>query len=688
MNEFRNKEFPQLNKKIYLDYAGALPVSKSQVNRFSFLAEECITNPHSASQVSRSLNETDALRVEILNHLKTSPDEYVIAFTHNTTTAAQTIVNLLNLEKIKDFHSFYYLVDNHNSIVGISSILKQRKNDIEIKCVDSYEKCSLFAFPMVSNFNGKKYPMEWIETAQRNNGLVIFDAAATSCCDLSKYKPDFVILSLLKLYGAHGGALLIRRDRIQFLNDPPPAGGNLLYSCSRTNLFKLMPSITKKIECGTLAYTDLMLALEGLRTRQSFGSEDFINEHLTNLSHYFYQEMSSLKHKNGKNVVHFYQDSFDYPNFAFNILKDDGNVVNHHEVLFTMSAHNVDIRSGSHCNPGATFTNLNWTTKDVVAMGENSNLSDKCMSALCIVDGRPVSTLRVSLGYPTLKSDIDKFVSIVSKVFCNGGPNPDPLSKKVVLPLTLTRIFVTPVVGCRGFEVKESKFTKYGLKYDRNWRLFDEDGKPITPPRCFGVTSLTATINEEEKTLILNIENTRGNIQESYSVPIQGFQENQNAPEQVKSFGQVYSNEVSNFIRKAIGRHAYLVKIQENKLGKFAFSCVTEESEKALCPDFDIERWYSNFVFSGAPAFSEEGEKLPNMKLSKWKISLWRWRIVCMTSSVVPGLDNVDRSMPQTLVDSRSNYGTSPFGILFCVDCDGFNEDELILRVGDQLTTE
>lgn len=703
--EFRSKEFPQLDNNLYFDFAGSMLASQSQAKKYQKFVNEVLTNPHSSSQINRANNEIAQLRSLLLSRMNTTPNDYFVVFTHNTTAAAQTLANLL---KINDTgFTFNYIYDNHNSILGLSSIFKSRCKTAQINCIqniidiscNSSKQNSLFAFPMVSNFNGTRYPLDWIQKVQDSNSLVLLDAASTTMCDLSQCsKPDFVILSLLKLFGSHGGALLIRCDRASLLNDPPPAGGNLAYSCSRIfqpnneENFKLLPIFSKRFEGGTVAYTDLLLALEGLKVRKSFGTEVFINQHLTNLSNHFYTKMNSLVHNNGKKLVKFYQSTFDYPTFAFNLLKDgsgatnptdDELIINHHDILFAFSALNVNIRSGSQCNPGATFTNLNWTPEEVVALGKRSNQNNKCVSSLCIVDGKPVSTLRVSFGYPTTINDINKFIDILSRLFLNGGPNPDLRNKEIILPLKIERIFISPIQGCLGYEVKESLYNKDGFIFDRKWKFVDSDGNLVSTPQCFGVASIVASIVNNDQSLRITY-----NKKEFIDVPVNITDAyiNHDAPEAVKQQGMVYSTEVSDFLLNTIGVYAYLVKTAQS--GKFPFSMVTQESCDALCPNFDIERWHANLVLSGAPAFSEEGMRKEKMMIGDRPITIWRWRTVCMTSSVIPGIEEVGREEMKRLVESRSNYGMSPFGALFGVDVSDCQNGLHKMAVGDMITED
>ena len=620
LQDFREKEFPQLNDILYLDFAGAMPISQSQVKRFQYISNLALTNPHSSSQINQASIEISQLRSTILSLFNTTPDNYIVIFSHNTTTAAQTLAGLLKIDDPSQF-SYNYLYDNHNSIIGLSELFKSRFNDtLKVHCISpdevttidtilkSNSNPSLTAFPAVSNFNGKKYPFsEWTKTAQTSGHLVLLDAASTSTFDLSTVRPDFVVLSLLKLFGSHGGALLVRRDRAKYLQNPPPSGGTLVYSCAQKGAFKLLPLLNRRLEGGTPSYVDLMLARIGAKVRSTFGSEREIDCHLRALSSLFHKKLSDLKHSNGKPLVVFYQEQFDYPTFSFNILKETGEVVNQNDILFCFSALKVNVRSGSHCNPGATFSNLKWSPDEVVDLGENSSMNNRCTSSLCIVGGRPVATLRVSFGFPTLPSDIEKFVSIIGRLFLNGGPNPCPMSKEVVLPMKIEKIIVSPVTGCRGYEVTESLYDRFGLVFDRRWILVDEDGNKVSPPVCFGVASLAAIIVDEGKSLRLNY-----NDEKTIDVEVNPISElNENAPDAVKMYGLVYSEKVSQFLLETIGVFAYLVKVSEDKMGKFPFSLITRESTEAAFPNFDDQRWHPNFVMSGVPPFlKKEKEKM------------------------------------------------------------------------------
>ena len=658
----------------YFDYAASMPICKSQIKSYDIFREECVRNPHSGSKVSRSLNDVELLRSSILVSTGALPEDYVVSFTHNTTDSIQKIGMLL---KIDNGYELSYLVDNHNSMLGFAEMLRQR--GVKVNCVNGIPKNTIgekhiFAFPLYSNFNGKSYPMEWIEEHQKTCGIVILDAASSMMPDLSKYKPDFIVLSLLKLTGSHGGVLLIRRDRINLLNDPPPAGGNLLYSCARNGKFKLMNSLEKKLEGGTIAYIDLLLGLSGLKVRRSFGNEKEIKEHVYSIAKYFIECALKIKHDNGKPLFTFYNDDLerDTTICSFNLLDDNGKIINHQDIQFAFDANKVSVRIGSHCNPGATFSSLGWNEEEVLAFSSPQKQGEKCVSALCVVDGKAVGTIRASFGYPSKISDVDKFMNLVRKLFLNGGPN--PISEPIKLPFVIDKMFVFPIVGARGYEVKTSKVDIHGFEYDRRWRLISEKGEFITPPSCYSVATIIATV--ENSNLVIHYNNKQ------ISVKIDEFEEYENPPDAVKQFGKVYSKEVSNFLFDNLGRYLYLVKLNENNLGKLAFSAITKESLEIFPHDYDIDRFYSNLLLKGQPAFAEEGNVLEKLKIGNIPITIWRWRVLCMTTSVVPVKEIVETEGMKKLVEQRSRNGATPFGILFGVD----PKEDSYINVGDSIS--
>ena len=673
--EIREKEFPQFKDVIYCDYAAAMPSCMSQVKCLEELTREGISNPHSQGQISRTVHDMEELRYVLAELCKTSLVDYEICFTQNTTQAIQQWGNLMPWGENTHFH---YLVDNHNSILGIRALALQRGSSVS--CESGYPSKTdkpnkVFAFPMQSNFSGKKYPLDWIEKYQNEGGLVFLDAAAATAPDLSTFRPDFVGLSLLKLTGSHGGALFVRRDRIDLLSDPLPAGGNVLFSCSRSGVYKLLPKLHQRIEAGTQSYIDLSLALEGLRVRRLFGTEDEIKARLERIGQRFLHEMQSLKHSNGRELVSFappHEENFG-ATFSFNLFDPNGRLIGHHDVQYCFSIMDVVCRFGGHCNPGSGFPALGWSENDIEKIAEENEKAGRCISNLCELQGRPVGTIRVSFGAASDETDVDRIISIIKHHFIDNGPCP-PVGE-VTAPMTVTRMFVFPVQGASGFEVNKWKLTPTGLLYDRWFTVVDYEGAVVRTTSDKNLALLHPCVEGDELVLKIRGEEFRVNCNE--------FEEDKNAPECVRKMGRVYSGEVNKFLSRHLRKCVFLVRCDPSKVGKMAFSCVTEESLSYVDKDFDIWRWRINLVLKGAPAFSEEGELKGKLQIGDIPITAWKWRVICMTSSVDTQTGLVSKKSLQKLLNIRSRNGALTFGTLFATNTNGQIRE---VSVGDKIT--
>ena len=155
---------------------------------------------------------------------------------------------------------FYYLRENHNSVLGIREIALHSgasfhvvsSSDVEEECnMPSSDKPSgkannLFAFPLEENFSGKIFPKNWITQIQGKNHFdcsgnwyVLLDLAAyapTHDFNLTEYPADFVVLSFYKIFGFPTGigALLIRKSSAHVLNKVYYGGGSVLQTVTKS----------------------------------------------------------------------------------------------------------------------------------------------------------------------------------------------------------------------------------------------------------------------------------------------------------------------------------------------------------------------------------------------------------------------------------------------------------------------
>jgi molybdenum cofactor sulfurtransferase len=97
------------------------------------------------------------------------------------------------------------------------------------------EHHSLFPYPAQSNVTGVQHPLDWIQEAYARGWDVLVDCAAyvpSNRLDLSRWHPDFVLLSFYKIFGypTGVGCLLARKAALAKLRRPWYAGGTITLS--------------------------------------------------------------------------------------------------------------------------------------------------------------------------------------------------------------------------------------------------------------------------------------------------------------------------------------------------------------------------------------------------------------------------------------------------------------------------
>uniref|UniRef100_A0A0N5AU66 Aminotran_5 domain-containing protein n=1 Tax=Syphacia muris TaxID=451379 RepID=A0A0N5AU66_9BILA len=255
----------------YLDYAGTGKPSEAQLKAIADdLLHLNLSNPHSKHPSGKYTSEiVDAVRsrylrvpqqnrffvlnhncllLRILEHFNVSLKTHSVIFTSSATEALRVVVEAFDFGNCHescvcknglsndDNGIFAYLTDSHTSVVGMREIARKNCNCVcvindidEIRNLkpddgkdakiakDTY---NLFAITAMSNFCGRKYPMDVIDKIRQwkpGHSFVCVDAAAwvsSSAFDLSKYDADFVAVSFYKIFGypTGVGALIVRRD--------------------------------------------------------------------------------------------------------------------------------------------------------------------------------------------------------------------------------------------------------------------------------------------------------------------------------------------------------------------------------------------------------------------------------------------------------------------------------------------
>ena len=233
------------------------------------------------------------------------------------------------------------------------------------------------------------------------------------------------------------------------------------------------------LEDGTLHYIGIAEASIGLKTLQELGMPR-IERHVEAMRLYTYGALKEMKHSNGQPLCEIYgahekgrkaQGGI----ITFNVLHSDGTYVHPMEVEETVEAlqtvplqfHSIpgaaasqagkenvriQIRAGCCCNPGACYAEVGVDAFELFeeereehaqrcsvlqpggqvdplafSLRQQQNPQEEVAARPCeaicslgsrrFVKGLPVGAVRVSLGYPTIQSDVDVFLAVLRSQF-------------------------------------------------------------------------------------------------------------------------------------------------------------------------------------------------------------------------------------------------------------------------------
>jgi molybdenum cofactor sulfurtransferase len=273
------EEEDDMEREVYLDYAGSALPTKSQLEKiFTSASSTTLANPHSTGPAaSRTLLGMEQAKTQILNRFHAAPGRlasldhppsslsnqdrhpgYGILFTSGTTQALRIIAERFPWRKrcleCGRQSIFLYAQNSHSSVVGmrelalglgarfhcctIEEIQRMDKEGFERlenesmtsmerwnNCICCQDKsiCNLLVFPAECNFGGHRPISKSIIGAARESGwftmLDIAKAASTGPIDLRDENPDFACISFYKMFGAPTGlgSLFVKRSTTDLL---------------------------------------------------------------------------------------------------------------------------------------------------------------------------------------------------------------------------------------------------------------------------------------------------------------------------------------------------------------------------------------------------------------------------------------------------------------------------------------
>ena len=453
LDELRRSDFARLEAggHVYLDYTGAGLYADSQLaEHLELLRHNVFGNPHSLNPTSARMTElVEQARDAVLEFFRASRDEYVAIFTPNATGALRLV------GEAYPFHPgdrFLLTFDNHNSVNGIREFARARgaettyvpseASDLRVDetLLPRYltevggEHHNLFAYPAQSNFSGVQQPLAWIEYAHAHGWDVLLDAAAyvpTNRLALSRWHPDFVVLSFYKMFGwpTGVGCLIARRDALAKLERPWFSGGTIVAAFVQREWYQSAPGAAQ-FEDGTVNFLSLPAVEIGLRLLDRIGIET-IHARVEALGSRLLETLGSLHHRDGSPAATIYGPrDFDRrgATIAFNFLQADGRVVDERYVDRVADRHKISLRTGCFCNPGAGEVAFTISRETLVGgeFGEGMTLDDY-VDAIGLPSGGAV---RASLGLASNLADVERF-SAFAREFVDLAEVPDDLPPRV-----------------------------------------------------------------------------------------------------------------------------------------------------------------------------------------------------------------------------------------------------------------
>ena len=438
LEELRRTEFARLDRgdHVYLDYTGGGLYADSQlVEHMELLRVNVFGNPHSINPTSAaSTAMLDRARLRVLEYFRASSEEYVAVFTPNATGALRLVGEAY---PFRAGDRFLLTFDNHNSVNGIREFARARGAEttyvpsvatdlrVDESLLPRYltdtlgDHHNLFAYPAQSNFSGALHPLEWIELAHGHGWDVLLDAAAyvpTNRLDLSRWHPDFVAISFYKMFGwpTGVGCLLARREALAKLERPWFSGGTIVAAFVQRQYYQSAPG-APHFEDGTVNYLSLPAVEIGLDFLDRIGLET-IHGRVTALGAWLLDAIGALEHGDGAPAAVVYgprQWEQRGATIAFNFLHPDGRIIDERYVDRVAARHNVSLRTGCFCNPGAGELAFTISRETLVGgeFGEGMALDDY-VRAIGLPSGGAV---RASLGLATNLADLRRFMSFAAE---------------------------------------------------------------------------------------------------------------------------------------------------------------------------------------------------------------------------------------------------------------------------------
>lgn len=443
-DDLRAREFATLDQVglAYLDYTGSALPAATQLTAHNELLRACIYgNPHAHSGPSRRSTEAlDVARALLLAHLDADVDEYIVCFTANATGAVKLVGESYPFAP----NGAYALsADNHNSLHGVREFARRAGARIEYLPLDAELRLTraeehldalrhltgpkLFAFPAQSNFSGLRHSLSLVDAAHDAGFDVLLDAAAYlpgNALSLRRHAADFVALSFYKLFGFPTGlgALVARREALARLRRPWFAGGTVEYVSVQNDRYSLLPGALG-FEDGTPNFLGAPAIPAGFALLEEVGMSK-LAAHVSRLTSELLRQLRALRSRSGASAVEVYGPTSGRDRgsaIAFNVVEHGGSIVPYWIVEERAREHNVALRGGCFCNPGAAERAFGFPVEAAgrclrTAAEEGRFTVERFANCLSPERRLAIGAVRASLGLANNLNDVQKAVAAVESL--------------------------------------------------------------------------------------------------------------------------------------------------------------------------------------------------------------------------------------------------------------------------------
>ena len=395
---------------VYLDHTGAALYPESLLREHAgLLRRRTLGNPHATSPASHAASDDVAeAKQHVLRYFDADPAEWDVAFTAGASAALKLVGESFPWSPRA---RLVLSADNHNSVNGIREFARRRGARVTYLPLDDElrlapvvwqraEGPALFAVPAQSNFSGVRHPLSLVAEARDYGYTVLLDAAAfapTASLSLRTVPADFVAISFYKMFGYPTGigALIARRESLRQLERPWFGGGTVLSASVAANSHQLKDG-AEAFEDGTVNFLAACGVSLGLSFLERIGPQR-VSRHVSALCAKLLSGLADLRHCNGRPVIVVYGPRGTHGRggtIAFNVLRPDGRTLSPDDVLVAAGTHEISLRSGCFCNPGAAEC----------ALGENATT-------------QRAGALRASLGYGSNAADVNALLHFLEQTY-------------------------------------------------------------------------------------------------------------------------------------------------------------------------------------------------------------------------------------------------------------------------------